>query len=388
MAADTSTSNNSLSRGQMVDALRGCINSGEFADVFPLPSERVLGDRFSSHRTTVRRALKQLIDEGVLRREGRRVMVSRRTKGWMSGTVALVVPPPATAHDPHVWRRWSEYTTFNLSRVIGDEGLNLLTLHPSQLTADLLERLHQMRPLGVLVPEVFGLNTAAVNELCEAVVGHDVRIVVGGGDPSLGCFDRVVSDHEHGGYILAKALLDEGRTRITNLFACELDLYWATNRLAGTRRACEEAGVDVPATISVPSVGPIYNREHFEQRVKVLAGSLLAEFGPNLETDAILTASDRGCFAAAAAVRMFGKEPGRDVVICGYDNVFELCEESQFEPMMPHLTVDKHNNAMGLRMLDMLRARVDETTPAEPQAWTVKPTLIRPKEFGKPLSPS
>ncbi len=367
-----------LSRSEMVTRLRAHVDSGEFAESFPLPSERVLSDRFSSHRTTVRRALKQLIDEGVLRREGRRIMITGRTKGCLSGTAALLVPPPVKDHEPEVWRSWSEYITLNLSRGISEAGLNLLSLHPDQLTADTLVRLAQMRPLGVLVPEVFGLNTAAVIELCDAVVAHDLRVVVSGGDPLFGKYDRVASDHVYGGKILAEALIGEHRTRLAHVAAGSFDTYWMKARAEGAADACAAAGVAEPRRIIVPPVFALRTQDSFDAHVKLIAGHLVSHLGPQLDVDALMVASDRESYAVAAAVNLFGKVPGRDIAICGFDNIYSLCEERQFESFTPHFTVDKHNETMGRQMLELLRDRVDGKLPPEPQLRLVEPTLLRP----------
>ncbi|MEM1011092.1 MAG: substrate-binding domain-containing protein [Planctomycetota bacterium] len=381
MASSTLTRSDdsgSLSRREMVEALREHVNSGEFTDAFPLPSERMLSTRFSSHRTTVRRALMQLIDEGVLRRDGRRIMVAKPSRGFLTGTAALILPPPVSTHEPAIWQRWSQYITLNLSRSISEAGLNLLSLHPDQLTDDSLRRLSQMQPLGVLVPEVFGLNTAAVCELCEAIQRHDLRLVASGGDPSFAAFDRVASDHTHGGNIITQALIDDGKTRLAHLSGASPDVYWMRNRLAGSDEACAAAGLDRPQRVTIPTSIAMTNRDAFDAHVKAIAGSLLAAFGASLEVDALMVASDRDTYAVASAVRLFGKTPNEDVIVCGYDNVHSLCEESLFEASVPALTVDKHNDLLGKEMLDLLHGRVDGSLADEPQLRLVKPTLIRP----------
>ncbi|MEM6560768.1 MAG: GntR family transcriptional regulator, partial [Planctomycetota bacterium] len=340
-----------MSRRDMVEALRSRVETGEFTREFPLPSERVLGDRFGAHRTTVRRALQQLTEEGVLRREGRRIMVTAEPKGWLSETAALIVPPPNEFHDADTWRRWSQYITLNLSRAIDESGLNALTLNAGQLTSETLTKLAQQRPMGMLIPEVFGLNTKAVRELCDTVRDHGLRLVVGGGDPRFQPFDRVASDHEHGGYILTKAMIEAGCRKLACVWAPPLERYWLKDRRRGAERACAEMGVEPPVLWRIPHTVPLTTRESFDEYVRLVAGSLLSEAGPALEidgtgVDGVMLTSDRGTFATAAALRLFGKQPGADVLIGGYDNVYGLCEEAQFEPSVPHLTVDKHNAQM------------------------------------------
>ena len=59
---------------QIADALRTRILAGEFAAGRLLPSESGLGSRYDASRVTIRRALEQLRDEGLL--------ASRQGLGW------------------------------------------------------------------------------------------------------------------------------------------------------------------------------------------------------------------------------------------------------------------------------------------------------------------
>ncbi|WP_257456598.1 GntR family transcriptional regulator [Archangium lipolyticum] len=63
---------------QLARYLRGLISSGKFGHRDALPSERELAERFEVSRVTVRKALKELLDEGLLQqRQGAGTFVNR-----------------------------------------------------------------------------------------------------------------------------------------------------------------------------------------------------------------------------------------------------------------------------------------------------------------------
>jgi DNA-binding LacI/PurR family transcriptional regulator len=86
--------------------------------------------------------------------------------------------------------------------------------------------------------------------------------------------------------------------------------------------------------------------------------------------------SDREVFITAAACRLFGVEPGRDLVIVGYDNYWRRCMERQYEPYIPAATVDKHNEKMGGELVRLLLDRVADRLPPEPQTRVIPPQLV------------
>jgi hypothetical protein len=57
-----------------------------------------------------------------------------------------------------------------------------------------------------------------------------------------------------------------------------------------------------------------------------------------------------------AALRVHGRQPNRDVLLVGYDNMWDDMETRQWEPMGPVATVDKKNLAIGAELMALLRS--------------------------------
>jgi DNA-binding LacI/PurR family transcriptional regulator len=142
------------------------------------------------------------------------------------------------------------------------------------------------------------------------------------------------------------------------------------------QRAAAEAGIAPVPIHSTPDRPIPVSPTDWDHYARIEAGHLLAAFGPKLDVDAIMVTSDRDAFITAAAVRLFGKEPGRDVLIAGYDNTYTLCEEHASEPSMPTLTVDKRRELTGEMMIQLLTDRASGRLPDAPQVRAVPPVVI------------
>ena len=127
------------------------------------------------------------------------------------------------------------------------------------------------------------------------------------------------------------------------------------------------------------------DRTAFANAARVYAGFLIEAFrDPAQRPDAILLSSDGVGYALTAACRLLGVEPGRDVLLAGYDNYWEFCPERAFGDFVPAATVDKHNLRIGRELADLLHARLQGALPRGRQQRLVPPTLVVP---GTPAAP-
>jgi len=88
--------------------------------------------------------------------------------------------------------------------------------------------------------------------------------------------------------------------------------------------------------------------------------------------------SHSGCafWSVAAACRLLGKTPNRDIDLVGYDNYWiDVAERSQ-ESTAPLATIDKGNVGIGHALVELLTSRLAGTLPPEPQHRLVEPRLI------------
>jgi len=66
------------------------------------------------------------------------------------------------------------------------------------------------------------------------------------------------------------------------------------------------------------------------------------------------------------------------VLLAGYDNYFDACEEQVFEPTIPVATVDKDNERAGAEMVRLLTDRTMSAVGASPKTRTVDQILVVP----------
>jgi len=173
-------------------------------------------------------------------------------------------------------------------------------------------------------------------------------------------------------------LLESGRHRPLMLWpTLHADAYWFAPRLEGYRHAMREAGLEPLEPVFVPDMPNPQQEGDFESRFKVssrlLAGHLIEHLP---QTDALLCATDRDLFGAAAACRLFGRVPGQDIALAGYDNYWMKCAERAFEPVVPAATVDKRNRVLGRALIELLLERAKDQLRASPQLRLIAPEMI------------
>jgi LacI family transcriptional regulator len=291
----------------------------------------------------------------------------------MKHAIAVLVPNPGTGPARSEWGR---YVTLGALDSVRGGGHHVVTLNADALSDADLAPLVAARPKGVLMPELIG-EAHLVHQAAAAFHAAGIPVVVYGDDPRLAGYDRVVSDHESGSWILTKALLELGR-RPARFWRQPHDVWWLGARSLGYARAMTEAGQRPLGILGYPSIATHHaSREGFEDSVRQLAGFLIEALRGPQRVDALMVTSDRDAFYAAAAVRLIGLRPGRDVLIAGYDNYHHLCEERQFQPLTPLLTIDKRNELMGREMLSLLNDRIANASLARPIVRRIPPELVR-----------
>jgi DNA-binding LacI/PurR family transcriptional regulator/DNA-binding transcriptional regulator YhcF (GntR family) len=379
---------------QIAQRLRREIVSGRLSQGDRLESLAEMRTRYGVTRPTVEKAHSILEREGLIERvQGRGTFVRGVTKGAASGTggargsgsaaasvlssmVAVLTIQGRTSHSQQAG--WAEFIGLGASRALRDEGLHTLSLSPEGLGGGGLQRLLEGRPRGVVITDLLANNNPSA--FARPLIQSEVPVVVYGADPALEGFDRVTSDHEDGSYHLARWLLSQGRRRIALLWPTVRAGYWFAQREAGLRRALAEAGVEEAPPVAVPT--PDRDSEgyedaaEFESHTRQIVGYLAERLtGPNA-LDALMVHTDNDCFAVAAACRMCGREPGRDVAIVGYDNYWAEAPNRRWENTAPLATVDKRNLDMGAEMVRLLLERTTGQLPDEPQCRAVKPRLV------------
>jgi DNA-binding LacI/PurR family transcriptional regulator len=374
-------------RERVIETLKEWILTGQLTRGKPLPSERVLAGALGVSRVTVRAALKELFDDGLLTPpapgEPRRVSDSAASGAahLMNHTIAMLSeaqPIPETADLPS---GWDTFTDRRASQAFGSRGYHVLSLNSQRLVDDGLEQLLSFRPMGLLASHDCGESRDG-QRIIEACATHGVPVVISGDSPLLTNYDRVEADHEQGSYELTRWLLARGRRRILRLWRFPSEHEWLNRRDAGFERAMQEAGIDpMPAVRTVDMSTRTADRQEFGHMVRSVAGYLVEHLtGPN-PVDAIITATDPHAYQVAGACRLFGKVPNIDVLIAGFDNTWRYEVSRQFEPVGPAVTVDKRNDLIGDALARLLLQRIAGELPPQPQRVLVPTELVEVESF-------
>lgn len=365
--------------------LRREIKEGVIAAGGALPSERALTRRFGVARNTVRAALDQLADEGLLGARvgpGRRNRLVRGRSGSIStaisrDTVVVLGRSRAESDPTHRHAGWSDFVDFGAQEEIDRRGLHLLVFNPAKLGSD-FGALTEQRVYGLLVPS--GLANEGGWDRVKALADGGTPVVVFGEEPDGGRIDRVVSDHEQGGYDLTRWLLERGCRRPQMVWCSVVRHAWARARRAGHERAMAEAGLPtLPPiqTLEYPLPGDVVvPQDAYEMRARYLAGYLAPALLGTAAIDAILAPTDGDALVLAGACARLGRTPNRDVLIAGYDDFWEDCPERAFAPCGPVITVDKQNPLIGAEMVRLLLERVEQGLPSDAQTRRVPQRLV------------
>jgi len=373
-------------RARAVRCLRELIQGGQLGSGESLPSEHRLANQFQVSRTTVRAALRQLEGEGVIRSsvDGVRVVADSVRSGSSSVIVESVVVLSQPSHAPvPVGKPQAGLESVIQMGVIDrlkEARVHTLCLYADQIDQDQVGRLVQDGPRGVVALRD-AVQSKQGLEILNALRAARVPVVAYGDAPALMSNDTLVSDHEAGSYELTRWLIQRGHKRILCFWQMPNDVdgrpEWISNRGLGYLRAVTEAGL--------PPVNPLEARslpnepttaDEFRMATQLTAGQLMSHLLGDRPVDAIMCVSDTVVASVAAACRLCGREPNRDVAIVGYDGSWSDLPFQQWEPTPPLASVDKGNFAIGRGLANLLLERLGGQLPSEPQHRLIKPRLL------------
>lgn len=378
-------------RNRARQTLRQWIDRGVLRGGQPLPSERALGKQLGVSQTVVRNVLRELVEDALIVDEGtgrRSVRVeSDITKASsvdiLRSTIVLLTPFGEPSKD-HKEPGWVEHRSMGALAGSQMTGRDVMVIHPDRLAAGGVGRLLKLPPMGVIVPEPERALPGQDLKL-HRLAAAGIPVVVYGDWPDLTDFDRVLPDHEGGTYELTRWVIAQGRRRIVNLTGNTTDTYWYQNRMRGYERAMLEAGLQPLSPelfTGLDSVLPDDRGPRWSTRVKFdierhqLAGHIAQLLCGSDPVDAIMLGNDGQAIVAAAALRLLGREPGKDVLLVGYDNMWAGCIELRWEPGVPAATVDKCNSQIGRELVRLLMDRVEGRLPPDPQRRVVPSQLV------------
>lgn len=382
---------NQTPRVRLLRQLRQWIRSGQLPAGERVPTVAALSARMHVARATVHAALRALEAEGWLEGRGRVRIVAGPTRrrdvtagAALADTVALL----GTASMPVDWdprqTGWQVFVQIGAAQRLQEHGYNVLHLNLETATPEQLRRLLAAGLRGAVFAPLAGASATPVANLLAELGKAGRPAAICGLPAEWPLWDCVESDQAAGACELTRHLIGRGCRRFLRFWALcppiPADTPWLRGRDTGVERALTEAGLPVlPPVFPTGVTAMPSDRTAFANAARVYAGFLLEAFrDPARRPDAILLSSDGVGYAVTAACRLLAVEPGRDLLLAGYDNYWEFCPERAFGDFVPAATVDKRNLLIGRELADLCQARLQGTLPQRRQHRLLPPTLIVP----------
>jgi DNA-binding LacI/PurR family transcriptional regulator len=367
-------------RNQVIAAVRSWLGEGRLPPGSRLPAEQAIADEVGVARGTVRSALQELEQLGLVvsseRRGYRAAEAHRAPDPLLSGAVVLV----SRITDEDRARGFSgvdsgfELGAFAAARAAGHA---VIGLPPERLEGSAGEALAAARPLGVIAAHQVAAADGGRASLAR-LRRCGVPVVVNGDGEELADFDRVASDFAAGSAALVHHLARQGRRRILRLWSLLDRPYWLTARDAGYDQAVQACGLEALPAVAIPALSERVEDDLavLDLRVRQYLGFLVEHLGGAAPVDALLLTTDSDVFPVAMACQLLGKEPGREVAVCGYDNYWPTCWEHRREGFVPTASIDRGNRQMGEIAVALLLERLGAAGP--PLRRLVAPQLALP----------
>lgn len=388
-------------RARTVRHLQEWIMDGRLIAGQRLPPEIRLASKLNVSRTTIRLALADLEKQGLVSGDKRCRTVLNHVKpkrNFLSDTVALIMDSPTQFNRNLIHGTWhSNFIHTGAVDAIRAAGYDALTIHPDRIAGDMIQRLIAERPRGVIIMRAV-LQDKSGEHIAKAFKDGNIPFVIYGdvglvyGDPAFRAeVDTVISDHEVGAYLLTKWLISKGCKRILRFWQFQVSTpeerqEWVVRRNKGYERAIKEAGLECLPPLecyeaSYQNAPQPKNQEEPAQKKPEMRGRLVAGYlveylnGPK-PIDAIMAISDAIVSSVCAALRVHGKEPNRDVMVVGYDNMWDDIPDKEWEPLGPAATVEKKNLEAGRELMALLQERIEGKIFEQGQRRIVVPELV------------
>ncbi len=365
-------------------SMRDLIVGGKLGLHDRMPTVRSVADQLGVSRHVVWLAIKQLEEEGLIRRRGRSYIVKSRkpvVQSTATKTIAVLSAEcnkPLETIDPGTL--WA--INHGINYRLGELGCNCFRIDPDKLDHYELNRLIDMRPQGVIafreaLQRMTGFNI--LNELQSS----GLPVVVYGYDPELADYDSIRSDQSAGAFELVRHLAGKGSERILRYWCFpdgEPPRYppWLSDRDAGYQRGVESLGLK-----SLPpyyASGLPFRTDHadqFRMKVDYTCGHLMQAVSRHGKIDAVMALTDSLTYVLAEACKVVSELVGRQVLVAGYDNYWASYSDQHFAQYTPvSATIDKDNQRIGVEMVNLLIDRIGSVLDDEPEQRLVKPKLV------------
>lgn len=306
---------------QIYEALRRDIESQKYQGDDLLPPEHQIARDYGVDRSTVRKALKMLVEDGLVEKrpgKGTVVLEQRRTFPASAadsphGNIGFLLPSGNAITQPF-------YSTLFcvLERELKRFHFSLIYSTFNEQD-DLLQTVSNCRLNGI----IFVSNTSG-EQIGTALEAGIPCTLVNSFDPRI---PSVLSDNEHGAYLAGRHLIENGHRNVCILSGVR-SYICSEERIRGFRRAYAEEGIRIPESCVLPSDS--WEQEAGCESIRRYLSS--ARTMPS----AIFCLNDRLAFGAMMAIRQCGLRVPEDISIIGYDNLYNQVS------VIPLTTIEAH----------------------------------------------
>jgi len=298
---------------------------------------------FGVSRTTVDRAISELIGEGLLyARDGSGTYVAEKNGMWpQDGTMrswGVLLPDLRHYTYPGILR--------GIEQVGFDNGINIIVGNIENTAVrqtSYLKNFIRNQVNGVIiVPARPNPQEGLEDQLAEMLremIEHRIPFVFCNRNTIGIEAPQVVCNDFHGGYLATRHLIERGYRRIAYIAHPRYSI--SMNRYMGYASALQSAGIEQDDALVAFSPSWDFEAPGYEEMGRMLDG-------PN-PPDAMVGFTDPIAHGAYRAVCERGKVPGRDIGIVGYDDSM-LCVSLD----IPLTSVKIHSSEMGRKAAQLL----------------------------------
>lgn len=344
------------------DALKRGLRNGD-----AIPSERELVKIYGVSRVTVRRAIQDLVQEGFLKREGRRgtfINDITRTSTWVIGSESRLIGVLIS----RIQTSFSDKLLGGIDDVCHEHGYSIVFGATEEDIDEAYRRIERMLAggiLGIIVVPIAHENYSEVNaKLLESISGRGLPyVLLDRYVPGIKA-DTVVSDNFDGAYRATKHLIELGHRRIG--FIGYMKCSSAEDRIAGYKKCLMDHGI-LPDDSLVVNPRP--------EEIKQVTAELVKS-APDIT--AIFAVNDARAMLVWESLTEHGYKVPEDIAIVGYDNLY-----GSTGPGAILTTTEQPLRDEGVLAARMLIERIEGYT-GDPRMAVLKSTFI----VGQSTAPS
>ena len=383
-------------RSPVQRAVRGVyrlIRGSRWTEGQRLPAEEALADLLKVSRSTVRKALDVLSQQGVVRRERNRGCIVLRNEEPEAALVSRAVVVVNDLLSPSETSREGA-SSHGIKQGMLDAaeqlGRTAFLMPVSSIQPSTTRQLMDARPQG-LVMLCWRACSPDARRFSALIHEAGIPVVAFGMDEvpeAVARYDRVATDHESGTRKLLELLARRGCRRILRVWTPPGDCTWIAAHNRAYEKTVPALGLEVLPPVYIPGIPEQRDDvDAFNGRVRHFVGYLAEYLVAANPVDAIMVATDSESFNVASACRLLGRRPGVDVLITGYDNYWPMAFERKFEPTVPFATVDKNNALIGAELIRLLDERIAGPSARPPQFRCVEQEVMETHVFQASATP-